>query len=93
MRTYFTNWPTDLSSGTDKSDLDEKDDLIILLTMIWLSTSQDRPDRANYFWAVFKTVYEEALGEDLNRPDEDAGPRRGLTPGDYWLNPFEQTSP
>ena len=93
LRTYFTNWPIELVDGTDKSDLDEKDDLIILLSLIWLSALQDRPDRANYFWAIFKTSYEEAMGEDLHRPDENAGARSGLTAGDYWLNPFEQTSP
>ncbi len=86
----YANWPTDLASASGVSDLNKKDDLLIWLVCTWLAVEIDRPDRANYLFAIFRSEYDRAVLEDERKPDlEIAGYRTGAG-GDveYWKSPF-----
>lgn len=91
LRGHWSKWATALADATPTgtSDLERKDQLLILLVLVWLSALADRPDRANYFWSIFKTVYEESFGvsvyeADLNKSDTDSG----SSIDDYWKDPM-----
>ncbi len=87
----YSSWPTDLSSESGVSDISKKDDLLILLTAMWLAVEIDRPDRANYLFAIFQNEYKNAVREDEKKPDlEIAGYRAGVGGhGEYWKQPFD----
>ncbi len=87
----YASWPTDLSSESGVSDLSKKDDLLILLTATWWAVEIDRPDRANYFFAIFQNEYKNAVSEDEKKPDLDiSGYRAGAGGhGEYWKMPFD----
>ena len=94
LRGHYSTWATALTSETQKSDLERKDQLLILLAQIWLGVLIDRPDRANYFWSVFKTIYEESLGVSVYKADinKSSTEDRGAA-DDYWRQPFVTTQP
>ena len=85
-----TKWPDDLSSDEDKSNLDKKDDLIVALTICWTLYHLNNPDRANAYWAIFKSMIKEAIDSQNMKPDLHQKVDN-LTPGpmgDYWKQPF-----
>ena len=91
IRGHRSKWPTTLVNDTDLSDIDRKDDLIITLTMIWLCIQSDRQDRANHYWAVFKTLHKESISEDEYHPDLRPGSRfteSMARPIEDYKNPF-----
>ena len=96
LRSHYSTWPTAFSTDeTVTSDLDDKDDLLITLVDIWAATSLDRPDRANYFWAIFKSMYEEAFQQSIYQADLDGSGKAlgGSTSTDYWKNPWYSGPP
>lgn len=63
IRRVYDNWPTAIVLNTAKdapndlnavSDLDHKDDLIIIQATVWAYTSLNNREQANYFFAIFK---------------------------------------
>ena len=88
IRGHYSTWGTAFVNETDVSSIDYKDELLILLVQVWISSGQDRPDRTNYFWAMFKTAYEEAFGQDMYQSDLNAAGEGSRSSVDnYWLNP------
>ena len=86
----YTKWTDDLSSDEDKSVLDKKDDLIVALTICWTLYHLNNPDRANAYWAIFKSMIKEAIDSQNMKPDL-LQKGDNLTPGpmgDYWKQPF-----
>lgn len=88
-------WPTAFTSSvlSAKSDFREKDDLLIFLTVSWEYAKLGEYEKANRFFAMFRTELETATGEDATRPDRDIKPPAGaaqpdITSDQYWLNPF-----
>ncbi len=89
LRGHYTTWGTAFTTDSQKSDLERKDQLLILLVQIWLAVLLDRPDRANYFWAVFKTMYEESFHVSIYQADVNMGSTSSSASVDnYWQNPF-----
>lgn len=94
-RTY--NWPADLSGDTDESDLEDKDDLIIALSLVYAANSLQLFDEAKN-WAMYgRTLLKEAMGEEPDTDDLDILPAfesvGGHGIGDYWTDPFVVRSP
>ena len=90
MRRTF--WPTAFTSSSDvASDLDEKDDAIIMLAASWGHLSLRNTEDGTKYWRIYTRLINEAIGEDVERPDVDlfgaAGPSVGA-PTDYWKDPF-----
>lgn len=91
-------WPTTFTSGSDvASDLDQKDDALIMLAVTWGYTSFRQLEDAGRCWAIYRAMINEAAGEEVERPELDIAPGHvndptGLT-GDYYLNPFVKESP
>ena len=88
-------WPTDLS-GSNKSDLDHKDDIIVYLAVSWAFHSLGRREDAARFYNIAKVMMEEAFSEDRDKPDGEFVPEHGdvsvkLT--DYWKDPFITRQP
>ena len=86
----YTKWPDDLTSDNDKSGLDKKDDLIVALTICWPLYHLNNPDRANAYWAIFRSMMKESIDAQNMKPDlhmkiDSLAP--DMT-GDYWKQPF-----
>ena len=88
----MTKWPTALASDSDKSDFNRKDELIMQLVISWLWDSVGEYERAKRFFAIFDTLWKEAVAEDMENTDRDTSPVGGkhipTLAGEYWRNPF-----
>ncbi len=94
LRGHYSTWGTAFTGDAQKSDLERKDQLLILLAQIWLAALIDRPDRANYFWSIFKTIYQESFGVSVYKADANISDTPGgATVDDYWLNPWVSGMP
>ena len=86
----WSKWPAALSDSGDKSDYDNKDDIIIALATAWAFKSLGEKERM-YFWA--NSAWSQLRASILS---EDQQPDRGIVPvpeiktilGDYWKDPF-----
>lgn len=91
-RIRYIAWPTALKDEAQKSDLEEKDDIIIALTNARIANSLQMFDEAARWFAIYRRGLEEAIGEDNEEPDTDIKPdfeSFGTSPGgDYWRDPF-----
>ncbi len=88
------DWPTAFAaaSPTAVSDLDQKDDMIIALATSWMYMSIKNADMARKWWAVYSGMLNDALGEEMEKPDLDilpdvgAGATSAAVP--YYQDPF-----
>ena len=95
-RLRCTVWPADLSADTDKSDLDEKDDLIIALAASWIYLTLGDNDRAAYWYRVARSLFQEGMSEEGAQVDLEikAGdPVGAVTAAQYWSDPFVRSAP
>ena len=81
-----TLWPTPFSTGSQTSDLDQKDDALIALGTSLAFTSLRRMDKANEHWAIFRSIMKESTGEDVIDPDLEITPGPGSTSSDVGLS-------
>lgn len=85
-------WPTVFSTGSQTSDLDRKDDMIIMLALAWANASLSKRETATYYWRIYSNMINDAIGEERENPDIDitnqAVNRDFLNTGEYWKNPF-----
>ena len=92
-------WPTTFSDGSPASvsDLKEKDDLIIALTLSYLFQIQGDLDRAGRWWVTYKSMLADAIKDERERPDMDRLPTvavQDVTHGPaYYEDPFVQSVP
>lgn len=80
------------ASSSQKSDLYEKDDLLIALAVTIALDSLDMEDRARAMWTRYRFMLSEAIDEDDTHPDGDIKPSfetmgRFVEPA-YWRDPF-----
>ena len=77
IRRMYTSWPTEItlneakdapSNTTTKSDLDHKDEMLILSAGVWCYLSMNNRERANYLFVVLKGLLEEAGIFDNDQP-------------------------
>lgn len=88
-------WPTDfvgVVSGTQVSDLHQKDDMLIALSVSWILQSLGRIEDANQWWQTYTEMLKGAASEDLEKPDQLIAPdweRSDIAiASKYWANPF-----
>ena len=87
-----SKWPVDLKTDESKSELSQKDDLLIALTICWTLYHLNNTERANAYWAIFKSMVKEAIDSQTVKPDLyqklDA-----MSPiqSNYWKDPFVRT--
>lgn len=98
LRARVSYWPTAFAgatSPTQTSDLNQKDDLLISLSVNWIYQSLGNYERSGRWWVTFSNMLESARFEENEKPDVDYTPSASSSPsvGDYWRNPFVQTSP
>ncbi len=89
-------WPTTLSTAGQTSDLDNKDDLIINLSLSWIFNSQSKMDEAGRFWTIYSAALNEATGEDDEKIDQIIMPDFNLHTNfdtEYWRDPFMRVIP
>ena len=87
-----SKWPADLSTDESKSELNQKDDLLIALTICWTLYHLNNTERANAYWAVFKSMVKEAIDSKTSKPDlyqklDTMSPIQS----NYWKDPFVRT--
>lgn len=96
----YSIWPAALSTSTPGglSNLDNKDDLIIYLSVSWAFASLGKTEKAREFWRFYRNGMNDAIGEDVVEPDLDISP--GLGGGsdgrildNYWTDPFVRSMP
>ena len=87
-----SKWPVDLTTDESKSELDQKDDLLIALTICWTLYHLNNTERANAYWAVFRSMVKEAIDSQTSKPDLYQK-LEGLSPirSQYWKDPFVRT--
>lgn len=86
-------WPTTLSSGDEKSDLDELDDAIIYWMTWYCFKSLGNQEKAQMYQDMISSALTDSRNEDRTKPDLDIeafpDPRYGRTSSaEYWLDPF-----
>jgi hypothetical protein len=89
-------WPTALSTASPlaTSSFREKDDIIINLTVSYLYNRLGEYEKAGRFFGIGSTLFQEAVGEDLTRPDREIKPnseRHIAASREYWLDPFTRS--
>ena len=89
----MATWPSTLSSDSDVSDLDQKDDMIIALSLSWMFQSIGRTEDASRWWRIYANMLNSATGEETEKLDMDLLPSFESMPGnagvgDYYVNPF-----
>ena len=87
-----SKWPVDLSTDESKSELNQKDDLLIALSICWTLYHLNNTERANAYWAVFKSMVKEAIDSQTVKPDlyqklDVMSPIQS----NYWADPFVRT--
>lgn len=94
IRIRWTKWPTALSADTDVSEFENKDDVLIMLSVSYALRSLGKGDEADA--AEGNAI--RMLGEGTRM--DDSHPDINITPGesdsqvlsgsvhDYWANPF-----
>lgn len=93
----YTKWPTPLSLGTDLSDFNMKDELLIELAIIYAYRSLGRMEDAIKHQFMFGELWKEFRDINPKNPDLDLVPGPGITEidptstGNYWANPFITT--
>ena len=99
MRARVSLWPADLSDASPNavSDLDHKDDIIIAGALSYTFTLLRMMDDASRWFAIYKDLLNAAIDEEREKPDLDrlptVGQSIGSSPGQYWLDPFQQVAP
>jgi len=87
-----SKWPVDLKTDESTSELNQKDDLLIALTICWTLYHLNNTERANAYWAVFKSMVKEAIDSQTVKPDlyqklDSMSPIQS----NYWKDPFVRT--
>lgn len=84
----YSAWPTALSADADLSELDEKDDALIVLSASWMFMSLKKKEDANFQWTVYKNMMKDILGEDRESADIDYGVGQDRYIGRGYDDPF-----
>ena len=86
-----SKWPADLSTDESKSELNQKDDLLIALTICWTLYHLNNTERANAYWAVFRSMVKEAIDSQTSKPDlYQKIDLMNPIQSNYWKDPFER---
>lgn len=83
-------WPVDLVNGTDTSDLDRKDELLILLAASIMHHSLGNTTKGRDLFGMFARLTADVIADEQVEPDQDikADSNDIIRTGEYWTNPF-----
>lgn len=86
----YGKWPTPLSTLSQKSDLDKKDQLLIQLTAADLWAAFGNTERSTTHFNIFNAKFEQAVADALDKPGRVLLPdfELGEPLGEYWRDPF-----
>ena len=99
LEAFGVTWPTAFTdaSPTLKSDLDQKDDMIITLAMSWIFMTLRNKDEATKWWGIYANMMKDAVGEEIEKPDLDfpVGGKigAGALGSEYYKDPFMRSVP
>ena len=85
-----SKWPADLATDASTSELSQKDDLLIALTTCWTLYHLNNIERGNAYWAIFKSMVQEAINSQNTKPDlyQSVDSMKPATNTSYWTDPF-----
>ena len=86
-----SKWPEDLKTDEDKSELNQKDDLIIALTICWVLYHLNNTERGNAYWAMVKSMVREVIDAQTTKPDLYQT-ISSMRPVGNWTNQFDSAS-
>jgi hypothetical protein len=90
-------WPGVLSLPGGFSDLEDKDDIIIAFATSSLFRSLGQDADAGTHFAIARTLLDEAIIQDQEKPDEshvyEGVTESGVGVGDYVIDPFVKEAP
>ena len=91
----WLRWPTPLANDADVVDFDNKDELLIHLTLSFVQSLRLENERSLYHWQIYQRLLTEAIAEDRRKPDLLIVrptflplPRVSPVPPNYWADPF-----
>ena len=86
----YVIWPADLVNGTDTSELDRKDELLILLAASIMHHSLGNTDKGRNLFGMFRTLLKDTIEDEHLEPDQDikADSNDRVLTDKYWANPF-----
>jgi len=86
----YVVWPTDLVNDGDTSDLDRKDELLILLAASIMHHSLGNTTKGRDLFGMFARLIEEAARDESVEPDSEimAAVNDQGRIEEYWTNPF-----
>ena len=91
-------WPTDFTEAatTQTSDLLNKDDMIICLSVSWAFLTLREEDSANYWFGIYKDMLVDATNENVEEHELELKPRfenarGGVVTVDPWRDPFNRS--
>lgn len=88
------DWPTPFVAASPNavSDLDNKDDMLISLSLSWLYLTLKNDPMARRWWVTYTGQLNTAMGEELEQPDLDLLPSAGVgsigASVPYYQDPF-----
>lgn len=90
----WSKWPADLTAG-EKSELRNKDDVIIAFTLSNGFSSLKVIDAAKHWYLIAKDLLARSIQDDLVKADQEIKPRTEYKTqvGEYWANPWVKTGP
>ncbi len=87
-------WPTAFTDASPSavSTLDQKDDMLITLSMSWIRMSLSEIDAAARWWTIYADMINDSVNEEVEKPDLDfpVGLKAddGALSGNYYQDPF-----
>lgn len=92
-----TIWPDPFTDAIDQvSDLNEKDDALIMLAVSWGFLSLRNIKDATSYWKVYAQMLNDIVGEEVEKPELDisgfSDPSANLGSSMPWADPFVKSS-
>jgi hypothetical protein len=91
----YCKWPTAFSASSPSavSDMDEKDDMIVSLTVSYIFSKLRMLEDAGRWFTIFSSQLKDASIEEAEKPDMDIGAfMNSIDKSDYWSDPFKQVA-
>ena len=86
-----SKWPEDLKTDEDKSELNQKDDLLIALTICWVLYHLNNTERGNAYWAMVKSMVGEVIDAQTTKPALFQT-ISSMRPVGNWTNQFDPST-
>lgn len=98
---WWTKWPTAFTDSnlTAVSDFENKDEVLIELSLVYAYKSLGKVEEAQKHWSMARGLLQEMVLTDSEKPDTDIIPGApgasldGVMAGEYWNDPFSRESP